>query len=54
MADSIMTVEIRVSWWLYPYIWLLCCLCWVFGTEPDEDKLTKMVLRGIKPVVKRG
>lgn len=48
MATNRMKVNIYLAWWLVPYIHILVFFCKLMGTEPDDQKLTKVIERGIK------
>jgi hypothetical protein len=48
MACSSITLEVRLAWWFWPYFETLIALCLVLGTEPDPDKLERMIVRAIK------
>ena len=41
------TVHINVAWWLRPYLYALACFCWLHGTEPNTDKLRRVLAKGI-------
>ena len=40
--------HIRLAWWFVPYVNTLSVMCKVFGTEPDWNKLDKIIRRAIK------
>lgn len=46
VTDTI-TVTIGLRLWFRMYLATLMFLCEAMGTEPDMDKLTKMISRGI-------
>ena len=48
MATNRVTVSIRVAWWLVLYIHVLVFFCKLMETEPDDEKLAKVIERGIK------
>lgn len=41
-------VSADLKWWLKPYLYVLVFFCAVMGTEPDEQKLQQVILKGIK------
>lgn len=45
MADPQCTVTISVRWWVEPYVATLVLVAWLFGTEPDEEKLARLITR---------
>jgi hypothetical protein len=48
MEDADLHLEISVAWWVKPYIYLVAFFCMLANREPDEAKLERMILRGIK------
>lgn len=52
MADDTMTVHIRFAWWLQHYLDMLVLFCWLMGTEPDWDKLRRVIRAAIRVKVK--
>ena len=45
MAQQHHTVTIGVRWWVQPYVMTLVLVAWLFGAEPDEDKLARLITR---------
>lgn len=41
------TVTIRLRFWVLPYIYTLAWLCDLMGTEPDMEKLHKIIAKGV-------
>lgn len=51
----VVTFRGRIAWWVRPYLKLVHAIAIVTQVEPDMDKLTRRVQRGIRPqLVKRG
>ena len=48
MAQNRMTVEIRVAWWLRPYLTLLVWFCVLHQCAPDVDRLARVVRRALR------
>jgi hypothetical protein len=50
MATGTLTVhlEMKVSWWVRPYIASLALFAKTFGTQPDIAKAIRVIQRGIK------
>lgn len=46
------TVEVRLRWWLMPYLHALVFFCDLFNREPDWQKLDRVIARGLKVVHK--
>lgn len=44
-------LEVRPRWWLAPYLNTLAFLCVLFGVEPDETKVRRVIARGLVPRV---
>ena len=50
MAQSTLTITVKVAWWVRPYIQCVALFAKATGMEPDVDKVTRTVMRGIKAV----
>jgi hypothetical protein len=48
MAQNRMTVEIRVAWWLRPYLTMLAWFCVLHHCAPDPARLERVVLRALR------
>lgn len=48
MARLEMTVSVTWRWWLKPYILTLAFFCAITGLQPDWQKFSRMVVRGLK------
>lgn len=48
MASSDMEIEVSVAWWVPVYINLLAFVCAVMRSDPDPEKVERMIQRGIK------
>lgn len=48
MSATVMRVEIRMAWWLFPYLNLVGALCYLFGVEPNMDRVGYWVRKGLK------
>lgn len=46
MATTLV-VNVKVAWWLSYYLEALIFFCQLFGTEPDWQKLQKMLIRSV-------
>ena len=46
------TLKVRVSWWVKPYIRAIGLLCAITGLQPDADKISQTVMRGMRLEVK--
>ena len=42
------TLGLKVSWWLRPYLWWLSHWYRVTGSTPNWDRLQRVVMRGLK------
>lgn len=42
-----LTVHINVAWWVRPYLYTLACFCWLHGTEPNPNKLRRVLKQGV-------
>lgn len=47
MATGTVTLQVKVSWWLTAYVTLLGLFCRLHGTEPDWQKLERVLERAI-------
>jgi hypothetical protein len=45
-------IEVVLAWWVMPYAQTLAFVCALMGTEPDWDKLERVVMRGARVKVK--
>jgi hypothetical protein len=45
-------LEIRVAWWLFPYLKTVYALSYLLGVEPSRDRVEYWVRKGltIKPL----
>lgn len=48
MASLTYSVQIKLCWWVMPYLRACGMFAWLMGMEPDVDKITNTVLRGVK------
>lgn len=48
MATSTLTVKLTVAWWLPVYLHTLALFCVTLGTQPDMDKVSRVVLKAIR------
>lgn len=44
--------KVRVSWWVKPYIRAVGVFCAITGLQPDTDKISQTVMRGMRLEVK--
>lgn len=52
MAQMNLTITIKRSWWVMPYLYGVQLFSELTGMEPDYDKVAATALRGLKPVFK--
>lgn len=48
MATSTLAISIKRSWWVIPYLRACMLFAWLTGMEPDGEKITETVMRGMK------
>lgn len=49
MSETVVA-EIRLAWWLPLYVEALCFFASLVGSEPDEEKLARVVESAIRVV----
>lgn len=47
MIKLTITYKVTVKWWLPIYLKTLIFICYIVDSEPDYDKLTKIIMKGI-------
>jgi hypothetical protein len=47
MARPTITLRVTRSWWVMPYLHTLALLCAITGREPDMEKVTRTLMRGV-------
>lgn len=47
MSVATIAVEVRVAWWLRPYLAVLVFFCRLRGTLPDEERLSRVIRCGL-------
>lgn len=47
MAAATLTITIHVAWWLRWYIHGVAMTCMLTGTDPDMDKVERMIERAL-------
>lgn len=47
-AKGNIKLRVTVAWWLGPYLTALVFLCRLHRTEPNEEKLGRVIARAIK------
>lgn len=52
MAQIRVEIEVRVSWWVRPYLFILYLFALVHGAEPDQVKMDRVVRRGLRTSAK--
>lgn len=52
MAPITVRVEVRLRWWVRPYLATLGALCELLGREPDEKRVAATVARGVRVFVR--
>lgn len=48
MATRAMEIEVSFAWWVPVYINVLACLCGIMRSEPDIEKVERVMERGIR------
>lgn len=44
-ADAlVMTLSVRIRWWVYPYLRTIKAFCLLFGTDPDIERICKFIM----------
>jgi hypothetical protein len=43
-----LTIEVRLAWWLWPYLGALFLFCRLTAGAPDEAKLAKVIGRAMR------
>lgn len=46
-TEITVSFNVRIHWWVRPYLETLGFLCELFDTEPDYEKAERIVMRGI-------
>ena len=52
MAQTNMTITIKRSWWVLPYLYGVQLFSELTGMTPDYDKVVATVMRGLTLVIK--
>jgi len=52
MAQMNMTITIKRSWWVMPYLYGVHLFSELTGMTPDYDKVVATVMRGLTLVIK--
>ena len=52
MAQMNMTITIKRSWWVLPYLYGVQLFSELTGKTPDYDKVAATVMRGLTLVIK--
>ena len=42
------TINISLAWWVRPYLYGVALFAFLTFMDPDIDKVTKVVLRGVR------
>lgn len=50
MSKSVVIIKVKVSWWVPLYLESLIFFCNTFGLQPDYDKVSDVISKGIKVV----
>lgn len=45
------TISVRTAWWLRWYMAGLTLTCWTMGTEPDIEKVSRVIRRALTIVL---
>lgn len=48
MIKSEIMVEVSYKWWLIPYLNTLLFFCYLFNSEPDYEKLDKILKKALR------
>jgi hypothetical protein len=51
MTQIQLTVYVKVAWWVRPLLWSWARFYAVTGISPDLERLERLILRGVRPVV---
>ncbi|GMG89651.1 hypothetical protein Cmtc_08710 [Cupriavidus sp. TKC] len=44
----LITINARIAWWVRPYLKVVRLIALATGVNPDMDKVTRRVMRGIR------
>lgn len=45
MASAAFNIEIRVRWWVIPYLRTLLFVAWMTASMPDPDRVVRFIMR---------
>ena len=48
MTTTSIKLEVRVAWWFFPYLHTLIFFCFLARSEPDWEKLSKVIARALR------
>jgi hypothetical protein len=48
MATTTVKLEVRVAWWFDPYLRALIFFCFLTRSEPDWEKLHRVIARALR------
>lgn len=47
MVKIELTLTVKLAWWVMPYVQTLILFCKLMNTEPDMDKVEKIIHKGL-------
>ena len=47
MATKTFSVTVHVAWWLRPYLQTLVFFCIMMRSEPDQERLARVIRRAL-------
>lgn len=53
MANITLQLKVSVAWWVPLYLRTLALVCLTMGTQPDRDKIWRVIRRGISVRMER-
>jgi hypothetical protein len=48
MSTTTITLRVTYAWWLRPYLNTVIALCGLFNAEPNMDRVSHWIGKGIK------
>lgn len=51
MAQASLEIRIHVAWWARAYLQGVILFAWTTGMEPDWEKVSATVLKGVKATI---
>ena len=47
-SNCSITFEVRLAWWVRPYLYALVLFALIHGVQVDEQKASRVIMRGLK------